>query len=81
MIKFTFHMKTYQIYKEFSRVTCSAAFYIVCDDFIFLNGQIFERLTTLLHNSRKAPPWPIYTVHGWYRTWNPYNDSNPNLLY
>ena len=48
MIKFfTFHMKTYQIYKEFSRVTCSAAFCIVCDDFLFLNGQIFERLTTV----------------------------------
>ncbi len=42
MIKvFTFHMKTYK------RLTCSAAFYIVCDNFIFLNGQIFERLTTV----------------------------------
>ena len=40
MIKFTFHMKTYQIYKEFSRVTCSAAFYIVCDNFIFVYGYI-----------------------------------------
>ncbi len=56
MIKFfTFHMKTYQIYKEFSRVTCSAAFYMVCDNFIFLYGQIFERLTTVSKWALRTP--------------------------
>jgi hypothetical protein len=56
MIKFTFHMDTYQSYKEFLRVTCFAAFYIVYDNFISLYGQIFERLTTV---SKWVLSWEI----------------------
>ena len=76
-------MKTYQIYKEFSRVTCSAAFYIVCDNFIFCTDRNWKtyygiQMGVVIIPARHLRP--IYTVHGWYWTWNPYNNSNPNLL-
>ncbi len=46
------------------------------------NSKFFPRHTIVCYcrddyyNSLR----PIYTGHGWHRTWNPYNDSNPNLL-
>ena len=63
MIKFTFHMKTYQIYKEFSRLTCSAAFYIVCDNFSCTDRYLKDllrypngRCYNYSHKKKAAPP-------------------------